>query len=107
MERTTVFRGLRIAWSVVFGILCVPLIGLWVRSYSVWDIVWRSNTGLGPEYSIHSIGGRIKYAFAHGPIVIRQDDLGWRLTHVPASLYWNAADETATAPRIGYSASGS
>src|SRR5262245_57581236 len=39
MERTKIVRGLRIAWSVVFGILCVLLVVLWVRSYWRWDTV--------------------------------------------------------------------
>ena len=33
MTRPRLIRGLRIAWSVWWGILCVLLIGLWVRSY--------------------------------------------------------------------------
>jgi hypothetical protein len=33
MNRQHLFRGLRIAWSVGFGILCLTLICLWVRSY--------------------------------------------------------------------------
>src|SRR5262245_10212566 len=33
MNRPRLIRGLRIAWSVWWGILCVLLIGLWVRSY--------------------------------------------------------------------------
>jgi hypothetical protein len=31
------FRKLRIAWSVLCSIICVLLIGLWVRSYSIID----------------------------------------------------------------------
>ena len=31
------YRKLRIAWSVVWGILCVLLIVLWVRGYSTAD----------------------------------------------------------------------
>ena len=31
------FRKLRIAWSVGWGIACVLLLVLWVRSYWVWD----------------------------------------------------------------------
>src|SRR4051812_46463488 len=31
------YRKLRIAWSVVWGIACVLLIALWVRSFSYWD----------------------------------------------------------------------
>jgi hypothetical protein len=37
MDRPRLIRGLRIAWSVVFGILCVLLICLWVRSNGRWE----------------------------------------------------------------------
>src|SRR5262245_38425110 len=37
MNRPRLIRGLRIAWSVWWGILCVLMIGLWVRSYRHWD----------------------------------------------------------------------
>ena len=37
MDRPRLIRGLRIAVSAVFGILCVLLIMLWVRSYWVSD----------------------------------------------------------------------
>jgi hypothetical protein len=33
------FRKLRIAWSVAWGLACVLLIVLWVRSYWKWDFV--------------------------------------------------------------------
>ena len=33
MNRLRLIRGLRIAWSVWWGILCVLLVMLWVRSY--------------------------------------------------------------------------
>src|SRR5262245_61885524 len=41
MERTKLVRGLRIAWSVWWGILCVLLIVLWVRSYRERDFISR------------------------------------------------------------------
>jgi len=31
------YRKLRIAWSLVWGVACLLLIVLWVRSYSRWD----------------------------------------------------------------------
>src|SRR5215470_10879815 len=34
MNRPRLIRGLRIAWNIWWGILCVLLIWLWVRSYS-------------------------------------------------------------------------
>ena len=33
------FRKLRIAWSIAWGIACLLLIALWVRSYWHWDEV--------------------------------------------------------------------
>src|SRR5262245_48948599 len=36
MDRPRLIRGLRIAWSVWWGILCVLLVVLWVRSY--WSL---------------------------------------------------------------------
>src|SRR5262245_18068408 len=44
MDRPRLIRGLRIAWSVWWGILCVLLIGLWMRSYYVGDVVLWSVT---------------------------------------------------------------
>src|SRR5262245_40774927 len=41
MDRPRLIRGLRIAWSVWWGILCVLLVVLWVRSY--W---WRDEFGV-------------------------------------------------------------
>jgi len=32
------YRKLRIAWSVAWGVVCLLLVALWVRSYSRWDI---------------------------------------------------------------------
>ena len=40
MNRPRLIRGLRIAWSVWWGIVCVLLIVLWVRSYCYqWEVV--------------------------------------------------------------------
>jgi len=35
------YRKLRIAWSVVWGIACVLLVALWVRSYASNDLLHR------------------------------------------------------------------
>ena len=37
MDRPQLIRSLRIAWTAAFGIFCVLLIGLWVRSYKCED----------------------------------------------------------------------
>src|SRR6476660_3466826 len=39
------FRKLRIAWSLFWGLACVLLIVLWVRSYRIWDrCYWPGKT---------------------------------------------------------------
>src|SRR5690348_12020121 len=44
-RRAMKFRNLRIAWSVVWGVVAVLLIVLWVRSYSIGDAVcWLDNS---------------------------------------------------------------
>jgi hypothetical protein len=43
------YRKLRIAWSLLCGILCLLLIALWVRSYSRWDQlagIWFANNSV-------------------------------------------------------------
>ena len=46
MDRPRLIRGLRIAVSAVFGILCVVVIMLWVRSYYACDIfTWNDDSG--------------------------------------------------------------
>jgi hypothetical protein len=40
------FRKLRIAWSVFWGVACVLLVVLWVRSYLVGDLITLSGKGV-------------------------------------------------------------
>jgi hypothetical protein len=58
MERAKIVRGLRIALSAVFGIVCVLLIALWVQSYWWQDCVTfnYSNSGC---LRVYSVQGRI------------------------------------------------
>ena len=53
MTRPRLIHGLRIAWSVWWGILCVLLIVLWVRSY--W---WFDVARIDPIFKTYSIGGQ-------------------------------------------------
>jgi hypothetical protein len=39
------YRKLRIAWSVGWGVLCLLLVALWVRSY------WWRDTYSGPSHN--------------------------------------------------------
>ena len=54
MDRPRLFRGLRIALSAVFGILCVLLIALWVRSY--WRADRLESVSSGPDYFVLGSG---------------------------------------------------
>jgi hypothetical protein len=52
------FRKLRIAWSVVCGVLAVLLCVLWVRSYWSCDLLRRNI--LGTRLEIIAVEGRLK-----------------------------------------------
>src|ERR1041385_2708148 len=53
------FRKLRIAWSVVWGLACVLLIVLWVRSYWRGDYLQKPYTGAG-LFFVQSASGHIE-----------------------------------------------
>src|SRR5262245_37831314 len=59
MDRPRLTRGLRIAWSVWWGILCVLLVVLWMRSYYVPYNLFRSNTAQTTTFGIISNCGRL------------------------------------------------
>jgi hypothetical protein len=52
------FRKLRIAWSVFWGVACVLLVALWVRSYS-WADFSRCPLGTQKTLGLGSSGGRL------------------------------------------------
>jgi hypothetical protein len=59
------FRKLRIAWSVAWGVVCVLLIVLWVRSY--W---WYDTLAIYPSsrsFGLGSIQGELVYATTNFP----------------------------------------
>jgi hypothetical protein len=64
MDRPRLIRGLRIAWSVAWGILCVLLIVLWVRSYWLHD---RLLIRAGGDRVIigASVSGTVAFAAIH------------------------------------------
>src|SRR5262245_249378 len=59
MDRPRLIRGLRIAWSVWWGIFCVLLIVLWVRSYSTVDMVKLWQTSPKQFAYVHSVAGQV------------------------------------------------
>jgi hypothetical protein len=52
------FRKLRIAWSIAWGILCLFLIALWVRSYT-WDDLLGFPCPATRGVEINSLKGRV------------------------------------------------
>src|SRR5262245_58194231 len=58
MDRPRLIRGLRIAWSVWWGILCVLLIVMWVRSYYLFDS-WRGPISRSTTFHFQSLRGNI------------------------------------------------
>ena len=82
------FRKLRIAWSVFWAIVCVLLIGLWVRTY------WSSDCfGFSPTLGIGTLKGEITIVHeASGPFFINTVMPGYH-KEPPDSLTWS--DNTA------------
>src|SRR5262245_49372776 len=72
MERAKVIRGLRIAWTAFFGILCVLSIGLWVRSYWREDVLKAPNANL---FLVTTFSGKICLTMYSVPIPPSQS--GW------------------------------
>src|SRR5689334_19264816 len=87
------FRKLRIAWSVFWGLACVLLIVLWVRSY------WCSDVFNGPgKFSMSTENGVIEVTRLRPIFTSRWStytfDLGWKVDAFYddpyASLSWDA-----------------
>jgi len=71
-------RKLRIAWSVACGILCLLLIVLWVRSYTVRDSAFWPRSTFGAE--INSIVGHVVLFVAYEPFIGGEQ---FRVRHEP------------------------
>jgi hypothetical protein len=87
------FRKLRIAWSVAWGILCLLLIALWVRSYWWCDIA-EVAFNKSSVFSVMSKSGDFrcsKYSTSKAEWRMRSIDMGViqsRLGWNPTGFYW-------------------
>jgi hypothetical protein len=63
------FRKLRIAWSLFWGIACVLLIALWVRSYSWWDELYTP-LSIQRYYETEADGRLIVIESASGQVIV-------------------------------------
>src|SRR4051794_13008313 len=92
------FRKLRIAWSVAWGIGCVLLFMMLIRSYRVQDALWVRC--YGPNVSPGSFGETqhsVRFKLTSGRIIISPRfnsrlQQGWYLLHEPPNKmgtpYW-------------------
>src|SRR5262245_41811296 len=73
------FRKLRIAWSVVWGVVAVLLVVLWVRSYFGCDLIQRVDLIGETRHHVKEIGtndGTLYYSEMDLPL---PETKGWRL----------------------------
>src|SRR5262245_49064069 len=91
MDRPRLLRGLRIAWSVMCGILCVLLVVLWVRSY--W---WIDGMG-GPVFGVFHYGmGSMPGTAGIG--ISKDLTTGWVFASQPADEWWLLVQEMDSLP---------
>jgi hypothetical protein len=79
------FRKLRIAWSMFWGLACVLLMVLWVRSYYRYDSgTWHNGWGA----LIDSEGGRLAIATFRSGDLSRPMGTGFYLESDPRESVW-------------------
>ena len=78
MDRPRLIRGLRIAWTAWWGILCVLLIVLWVRSYWRGESVWH----VGSDHMLTAFHSQIGVlTLGREPYPGKRHSFEW--------MYWN------------------
>jgi hypothetical protein len=65
MNRQRLLRGMRIAWSALLGLLCLLLIVLWVRSYTLQETISTKSRARGK--------GGIAVSTLRGSLFINQE----------------------------------
>jgi hypothetical protein len=85
MDRPRRIRGLRIAVSAVFGILCVLLVVMWVRSYSRFDLL-EIRTISKSNFRVASASGVIGVMGDANPISLALTS-EWKLYNVKVKNY--------------------
>ena len=84
MNRPRLIRGLRIAWSVAWGILCVLLVVLWVRSY--W---WKDYVGTPFGWFVGSSRGIVVAGTSSLPLHVTTQDWDFKSVAVdPSAAPW-------------------
>jgi hypothetical protein len=94
MHRPRLIRGLRIAWSVVWGLLCVLLIVLWVRSYWRMDIVAIPSPS--ERFMAVSYYGRIYWSTVALDKAVSEPDAVGSLTFMTIGLWYKRLSTTCS-----------
>ena len=81
------YRKLRIAWSIGWGIACVLLIVLWMRSYWKWDAV--KYFSVGHVQGVDSEDGVL--ALFRGTY---QPSQVWRMRTPPGPTFWESQSQS-------------
>src|SRR5262245_26406419 len=79
MDRRRILCGLRIAWSVWWGIVCVLFVVLWVRSYWIIDSL-RFHVSGSRYFHVQSVEGHVVF-------LSLSKAFQWRISHVPILLF--------------------
>jgi hypothetical protein len=84
------YRKLRIAWSVAWGILCLALIALWMRSYYWYD---RASLDLRNDLwcGVTSLEGQIDaFMWPSASVNLYNLTHGWGIESVTARQFWES-----------------
>jgi hypothetical protein len=73
------FRNLRIAWSVLWSVLCVLLIALWIRSHTYGDRAEKTTNG-GMNISVGTAYGTLVVIRSTDPSFFT-DPTDWEIEH--------------------------
>jgi hypothetical protein len=75
-------RKLRIAWSVAWGVICLLLIALYVRSYWHHDSIWRA---ISKNEILLAASGSGSFYIQYANLAAERDTAGWQYQHKPLS----------------------
>jgi len=92
------YRKLRIAWSVAWGVLCLLLIVLWVRSYWVCDI-FCIRLGYPINQWMQSHDGGLMYDPSAN--LVQSEFFKW-ITHPAAEFRNHEVITPSTSPVLGF-----
>jgi hypothetical protein len=91
MARLPTIRGLRLAFTSVFGMFCVLCTALWLRSYWRWDTIFRAEA----NYQGTTLGSNFGTVYLHNAKSPFAESQGWthksdKALRTPVKLRWRS-----------------